>query len=114
MRKVIVLVLALILVMGMAAPAYAAETTAADTSTVPEDTTAPVPETSASFVACGDNIIYFGTYRDAAAQAFDGGRQYNFAPIYKNVKDVISAADIAFINQETPCSESFAPESYPI
>ena len=66
-----------------------------------------------SFAACGDNIIYFGTFRDAAAQAYAGGRTYNFAPIYENVKSIITNADIAFINQETPVSQSFQPESYP-
>ena len=85
--------------------------TAADTTDA--DTTAQTPESTVSFAACGDNIIYYGTYRDAASQAYDGGRQYNFSPIYNNVKDVISAADIAFINQETPCADSFPPESYP-
>lgn len=67
---------------------------------------------SASFVGCGDNIIYFGTYRDAASKS-DGTRKYNFKPIYKNVQDIISGADIAFINQETACAQSFEPESYP-
>lgn len=66
----------------------------------------------ASFVGCGDNIIYFGTYRDAASKS-DGTRKYNFKPIYKNVQDIISGADIAFINQETACAQSFEPESYP-
>lgn len=79
-----------------------------------EDTTAPaVEESSVSFVACGDNIIYYGTYRDAASQAYAGGRAYNFRPIYKNVEGIISSADISFINQETPCAQSFQPESYP-
>ena len=67
---------------------------------------------SASFVGCGDNIIYIGTYRDAASKS-DGTRKYNFKPIYKNVQDIISGADIAFINQETACAQSFEPESYP-
>ena len=53
---------------------------------VPLDTfERPAPETeaepeeifSASFVACGDNIIYYGNVRDAAALAVPNGRKYN-------------------------------------
>lgn len=78
-----------------------------------ETTDAPEPvTTSASFVGCGDNIIYYGTWRDAKSQS-DGTREYNFKPIYKNVQDIISSADIAFINQETICAQSFEPSTYP-
>ena len=78
-----------------------------------ETTEPPVLETtSASFVGCGDNIIYYGTWRDAKSQS-DGTREYNFKPIYKNVQNIISEADIAFINQETICAQSFEPSTYP-
>lgn len=77
----------------------------------PEETE-PTQKYEASFVGCGDNIIYFGTWRDAASKS-DGTRPYNFKPIYANVQNIISAADIAFINQETVCAQSFQPESYP-
>ncbi len=87
------------------------------TSEAASDTTAPEPEEditrTLSFLGCGDNIIYFGTYRDAKSKAIAGGRSYNFAPIYDNVREMISAADIAFINQETPVSQSHEPDSYP-
>ncbi len=86
-----------------------AETDPAATVPAPEDEA----ESRASFIGCGDNIIYFGTYRDAASKAYSGGRQYNFRPIYKNVENIISAADIAFINQETCTAQSFAVQSYP-
>lgn len=84
------------------------ETTARETTEPQEDITRTL-----SFLGCGDNIIYYGTYRDAASQAIPGGRTYNFAPIYDNVRDIISAADIAFINQETPVSQSYELSSYP-
>lgn len=89
-------------------------TTDADTTEkAPVDTEPPVVETKkASFVGCGDNIIYYGTWRDAKSKS-DGTREYNFKPIYKNVQSIISAADIAFINQETVCAQSFEVESYP-
>lgn len=84
------------------------ETTAQETTEPQEDITRTL-----SFLGCGDNIIYYGTYRDAASQAISGGRTYNFAPIYDNVQDIISAADIALINQETPVSQSYELSSYP-
>ena len=89
-----------------------------DTTALAEPVTDTLTETEpkethkASFVGVGDNIIYFGTWRDAASKS-DGTRQYNFKPIYKNVQSIISGADIAFINQETVCAQSFEPESYP-
>lgn len=54
-----------------------------------------------SFLGCGDNIVYYGNVREAAAVAVPGGRQYNFAPTYTFVADRIRSADVAFINQET-------------
>ncbi len=86
-----------------------------DTDVIASESTAPEADVtrSLSFLGCGDNIIYYGTYRDAASQAIPGGRAYNFAPIYDNVRSIISAADIAFINQETPVSQSYEPSSYP-
>lgn len=69
--------------------------------------------TKASFVGCGDNIIYYGTYRDAKSQAVSGGRAYNFRPMYSEVESIIKAADLAFINQETVISHSNEPQDYP-
>ncbi len=91
------------------------EVTTNNSVTTEADTTVTEPEAkteSVSFLGCGDNIIYYGTWRDAKSQS-DGTREYNFKPIYKNVADMIAEADISFINQETVCSESFPPESYP-
>ena len=94
---------------------------AAVTETAPPDTqstdapepsdpteTAPPPqiddpgskETRLSFVAVGDNIIHSAIIEDGKKHAGDG-EEYNFNYIYDNVRDVISAADIAFVNQET-------------
>jgi len=84
------------------------ETATSDTTVLEENITRTL-----SFLGCGDNIIYFGTYRDAKSCAIAGGRPYNFAPIYNNVREMISTADIAFINQETPVSQSHEPDSYP-
>lgn len=80
-------------------------------------TEAPEPEVvyTASFVGCGDNIVYFGNVRDAAAAAVSGGRKYNFKPAYSDVADYIAAADIAYINQETlMCGEGYELSYYPM
>ena len=81
-------------------------------SQAPETEPAPPVVSTASFIGCGDNIIYYGTWRDAKSKS-DGTREYNFKPIYQNVQSIISAADIAFINQETVCSQSFELSTYP-
>lgn len=57
-------------------------------------------ETRLSFVAVGDNIIHSAIMEDAKNHAGDG-EEYNFKYIYDNVRDEISAADVAFVNQET-------------
>lgn len=79
---------------------------------------APTPKTpvttKVSFVGCGDNIIYKGNVIDAKALHFDGGRQYNFKPMYENVAETVKNADIAFINQETVmCGEGYELSYYP-
>lgn len=79
---------------------------------------APTPNkpvtTKVSFVGCGDNIIYKGNVIDAKALSLDGGRQYNFKPIYENVAETVRNADIAFINQETVmCGEGYELSYYP-
>ena len=81
---------------------------------LPEDSAPPEEKKVVSFVGAGDNIVYYGNVRDAASCAVDGGRKYNFAPIYDSVKDTIQSADIAFINQETlMCGDGYAFSYYP-
>jgi len=68
-----------------------------------------------SFLAVGDNIIYNGTTRDAKGMAVEGGRAYNYKPIYSEVAEYISQADVAFINQETlMCGEKYGYTAYPM
>lgn len=80
------------------------------------ETDAPdVPEQRLSFLGCGDNIVYYGNVREAAAVAVPGGRQYNFAPTYTFVADMIRDADISFINQETlMCGDGWEFSYYPM
>lgn len=64
-----------------------------------------------SFLACGDNMVFYGNVRDAASQS--GPYKYNFAQHYKNVKDIIASADISMINQETLMSDKHPFSYYP-
>ena len=58
-----------------------------------------VPEVfKVSFAAVGDNIIH-DTVLSAAKKI---SPDYDFKPMYENVADIISGADIAYINQESP------------
>ncbi len=86
-----------------------------DPVTDPPVTQPSVPDIrTASFIGAGDCIIYYGNVRDAASCALDGGRTYNFAPTFANVRARIAAADIAFINQETlMCGDGYAFSYYP-
>jgi poly-gamma-glutamate synthesis protein (capsule biosynthesis protein) len=54
---------------------------------------------SVSFIAVGDNLIHSSIY--LSHRTGDGG--YDFNDIYDPVREVIQAADVAFINQETVC-----------
>ena len=53
-----------------------------------------------SFACVGDNLIHEQIWRSRKKEA-DGA--YDFAGLYAPVKEIIMAADIAFVNQETVC-----------
>lgn len=86
-----------------------------DAETEPETTEPPEPDVrTVSFLGAGDCIIYYGNVRDAKYCSVDGGRAYNFAPMFANVKERIASADIAFINQETlMCGDGYDFSYYP-
>lgn len=70
------------------------------------------PYTSVSFLACPDNLIHPCIYYDAIERAARKDNtepkykdlhnaKYDFSPIYENVKEIISEADISYLNQES-------------
>lgn len=91
----------------------AVSTTAEETTTAAE-TTEPVPRfATVNIVAVGDNLIHSSLYKQANERA--GGEGYDFEYAYRNIKSIISSADMAIINQETLiCNDVFAPSSYPM
>ncbi len=63
----------------------------------------PEPEIKiVSFLAAGDNIVHQSVMDDAKKLAQGTNNDYNFSPMYENIKNIVSDADIAFINQEGP------------
>lgn len=72
--------------------------------------TAEEETNSVNLLAVGDNLIHIEVIKSGEQE--DGS--YNYDHLYANVKDVISAADIAVINQETILGGSDFPYSgYP-
>lgn len=81
--------------------------------TAPETET-PIPsEKRISFIAVGDNIPHDSVINTAKADAVDG-KKYDFSKIYAGIAAEVEAADIAFINQESPVGgESLGISGYP-
>jgi len=77
-------------------------------TTTEEPTTEPVPEDKrVHVIAAGDNLIHYSVFKNAEANAVgQEGVNYDFKPIYKNVKYLVEDADVAILNQETIISES--------
>lgn len=84
-----------------------------------EETAAPVTggqngDVRLSFLAAGDNIVHTVMLDDAAAKAKNGG-SFDFSDMYKNLAPIIRAADIAFVNIESPIAgDDFGYSGYPM
>lgn len=64
-----------------------------------------------TILAAGDNLIH--QQINYEYQTEDGG--YDYSPVYADVKDEISQADIAYVNSETPMAGDILPVSgYPV
>ncbi len=75
-------------------------------STTVETTTEPIQEDKrVHVIAAGDNLIHYSVFKNAERLAGEG-ENYDFKPIYENVKYLIEDADVAVLNQETIISES--------
>ncbi len=81
------------------------ETTEPDLPDKPIVPPEPVKEyKSISFAAAGDILVHTNVYKYASQLAVGTDAEYDFKPMFKNIKEIISSADIAFVNQETPCA----------
>ncbi len=84
--------------------------------TTPITTEAPEPPTlySFSFLAAGDNMIYYGNVRDAARNAKGTDKKYDFTPSYTSIKPIVEQYDLSFINQEVlMCGAGYDFTYYP-
>lgn len=79
--------------------------TTATTEAPTEAPTTEAPERRVHVTAAGDNLIHYSVYRNAEALAGEG-ENFDFKPLYENVKYLVEEADLAIINQETIISES--------
>lgn len=69
-------------------------------------------DSDVSFLAVGDNLIHGAVYGDLNCLNYDGA--WDYSGIYEHTKDMIAAADIANINQETILGgRDMGLESYP-
>lgn len=82
---------------GSAASSGSDETASSSSSEEEPEEEGPEIHT-VSLIAVGDNLIHRAIYDNAYVKE---ERTYDFHPVYEPVKDVISAYDIAVINQET-------------
>jgi poly-gamma-glutamate synthesis protein (capsule biosynthesis protein) len=77
------------------------------------ETTSPPVLRQFSIAAAGDILVH--TPVMASAQANSGTGGYDFGPMFDEVRDVISAADLAICHQETPISaDNTALSGYPV
>ncbi len=86
-----------------------------ETETETEPPAPVVTEDRVKFFAAGDNIIHECVYLDAMTQATSSGApsDYYFVGMYKNLREKIEGADLAFINAEGPLDTTGSPNGYP-
>lgn len=75
-------------------------------------------EVRVSFAAAGDNIIHESVYKTAAVRAAastsGAKKDYCFLEMYsERLRDIVSSADVAFVNQEAPIVPERAASGYP-
>lgn len=126
MRKLILLcTLLLLLTACTGIPAETTASTAVTTTEEPVTVRTEPPETlpppvveptlyKFSFLAAGDNMIYYGNVRDAKKNAEGTDKAYDFTPSYTSIKPVVEQYDLAFINQEVLlCGEGYDLSYWP-
>lgn len=88
------------------------ESPAPEATPEPQPSEEPTPDpVTVHVLGVGDNLIHTGIFLQASQRATDGG--YDFQYTYERVADIIEAADIASINQETVMSGG-TPSAYPM
>ncbi len=73
----------------------------------------PAPR-SVSLLCAGDNLLHINIIKQAKARGGNDPSGYDFRPAYKRTADMIAAADLAILNQETIVTDKFEPSNYPL
>ena len=79
------------------------------------EASAPLPGTRVSFVAVGDNVPndVIAAYADACAGG-EGDGTYDYKPLFAQVKPLVEAADLSYIDQEVHIGgDEIGPSGYP-
>ena len=95
-------------------PTTAAEATEAGTANTQNDNSTDDEKAgtaSIDFLFAGDNLVHDTIYNQASRNA--GGNGYDFSETYAGIKDYISRADFAVLNQETLVTDEYGPSNYP-
>ena len=123
MKKMLLRLLSLIIILGCCGcnsqPSAPKEENLPSPESVSVTEEAPAEEktpediiSEATLLAVGDNLIHDVIYYQAAKRTDDSS--YDFLPVYEQVREQISAADLAYINQETQMAKSKEPSTYPM
>lgn len=70
--------------------------------------------TSVSLLCAGDNLLHINIINQAKARGGDDPSGYDFRPAYKRTAEMVAAADLAILNQETIVTDEFEPSNYPM
>lgn len=89
-------------------PPYSAQDTAKMPEKEEKEEEKVYEPASVSLIAVGDNLIHNTLLKDAS----NGDGTYDFTSFYENIKPYVEAADIAFVNQESPLGTG-EPAGYP-
>ncbi|MCR5624124.1 MAG: CapA family protein, partial [Lachnospiraceae bacterium] len=76
-----------------------------------DDASTETGEKRFTFTATGDNLVHSYIYQQAAARGRNG--HYAFYYGFKDVADFFKNNDLNWINQETLCTDTLTPSSYP-
>ncbi len=68
-------------------------------------------KTTAELICAGDNLIHLQIANQARARSTTGG--YDFSPAYAEIADIVSGADVAFLNMEIGIVPSLPVSHYP-
>ena len=96
---------------GIEPPEDALSPASSVTTPEPEPEPQPVVETI-RFSATGDNLIHSPIYKQAKRRAA-GTEGYSFDYCYEHIAPFYAEQDVNWINQETLCSDTLAPSTYP-